>query len=100
MREPLRVEALADTVAAEPTSGLAESPLDVGRRERTQRIRYWIDVSRCSHGFPNRSMATTGEAHLRITGSVAHTRSRSRIALEETHGKGKSIKAVETDTVG
>jgi hypothetical protein len=50
MREPLRVEALADTVAAEPTRGLAESPLDVGRRERTQRISYWIDISRCSHG--------------------------------------------------
>jgi hypothetical protein len=89
MREPLRVEALADTVTAEPTSGLAESPLDVGRRERAQRISHWIDVSRCSHGFPNRPIATNRGAHLRNTGSVAHTRSPSRLALRGNTREGE-----------
>jgi hypothetical protein len=81
MWEPLRVEALADTVAAEPASGLAESRLDVGRRERPQRIGFWIDVSRFSHGqVPLIDQGRLPDAHSRITGSVAHARSPSRLA--------------------
>jgi hypothetical protein len=35
MREALGVEALADTITAEPASRLAEDRLDVGRRKRS-----------------------------------------------------------------
>jgi hypothetical protein len=38
MRESPVVETRADTVAAETTRELAESPLHVGRRRRTSRI--------------------------------------------------------------
>jgi hypothetical protein len=48
MRKTTRIEALADTIAAEPAARLAENRLDIGRRQRPQRIGHRIDVSRCS----------------------------------------------------
>ena len=43
MRKTTRIEALADTIAAEPAARLAENRLDIGRRQRPQRIGHWID---------------------------------------------------------
>jgi hypothetical protein len=38
MRKTTRIEALADTIAAEPAARLAENRLDIGRRQRPQRM--------------------------------------------------------------
>jgi hypothetical protein len=60
MWKALRIEALADTIAAEPAARLAENRLDIGRRQRPQRIGHWIDVSRCGHNqLPRSSKMTT-----------------------------------------
>ena len=81
MRESLRVEALADTIAAEPTYRLAKGPLDVRRRKRTQRIGDWIDVS-CSHGqFPRSTNGDYPLSTLKNYGIGGNTRSPGKLAL-------------------
>jgi hypothetical protein len=53
MREASGIQTFANTITAEPASGLAEKRLDVGRRERPQRLGHWNYVSRLRHGhFP------------------------------------------------
>ena len=101
MRESLGVEALTDPITTEPPSWLAKSRLNVRRRERSQRIGHYIDVSRCSHGhLPRSNNVTPRKARSRITGSVARACSPPTVAPGDSGRKRKSRRALGGDTTG
>jgi hypothetical protein len=101
MRESLGVEALTDAITAEPPNWLAKRRLDVRRRERSQRIGHYIDVSRCSHGhLPRSTNVIPRKARSRIIGSVARTCSPPTVAPGDNGRKRKSRRALGGDTAG